>query len=524
MQIFGAATRVVLSLMRLEEQDFGEEAQNNQKFVLVVFYILALAEALIFLLEMGYWTWKIQHEKLFMQVIKELEFGPLCIVFLRLFFFDAYSKCISGSIFDELTMDPISFAGKLFDSNSLNNQVIGAKILQQFVEDKRFSVETLYKIESSYPLIRQMFKVLIRRYPEEKDKWHSVSHVIAKLTSQNVQSVVAIPKAVESIASMLQTRELTLYGLSILKHIAGNHDGCQMIQNKQNLLARIIDLTLLCNEQPPESHIKEVRRALKVLKNLVTATGETGRALQRDISESKFFMSKVQISLKCGSDHLKILLLGLEILVRLGKNEEVEKKKLLITLEIFFLSNEKICNQTGELLELGLYDNKYMRMLQEKDDVLKRLVAALGNPVLRVNAIRILVVLLGHSDLWSFDEIQIVAEKMPMVWEAIMKEKEDEKLLEASIVLAMQILKFKKVKVNPNEIEIVENEDFVRRLVEIFRISDNPNSEDPQMKIFMIRLIFSVADYGSKYIKLFMKLKIETKYLEFLKLLKFYLG
>ncbi|KAL5684025.1 hypothetical protein ACJX0J_010410, partial [Zea mays] len=62
LQVLSAFACVALSLMRLWKHEFG--SGGNMWPALLLFYTLALLEALLFLLEQAYWTWKFSFCKL----------------------------------------------------------------------------------------------------------------------------------------------------------------------------------------------------------------------------------------------------------------------------------------------------------------------------------------------------------------------------------------------------------------------------------------------------------------------------
>ena len=134
LQLASATACVVLSLTKLVKQNFGEiekgdTDKRNRKSALIIFYSLALAEALLFLMEKAYWEWKVTYKKLLDRINEECQLGPTGIISVRRFFYDSYSKCVNGSIFDGLKMDFVSFAMELMMSDSSDEQLIVMKIL-----------------------------------------------------------------------------------------------------------------------------------------------------------------------------------------------------------------------------------------------------------------------------------------------------------------------------------------------------------------------------------------------------------
>ncbi|KAK9733703.1 hypothetical protein RND81_04G085900 [Saponaria officinalis] len=131
LQIVAAITSVVLSLMKITRRNFGEIEKSdtdkrNRKAALLIFYGLALAEASLFLLEKIYWELKVIYCKILEKVNEECELGPYGMVSIRRFFYDAYSRCVEGSVFNGLKMDMVSFAIELLSSESPDEQLMGA--------------------------------------------------------------------------------------------------------------------------------------------------------------------------------------------------------------------------------------------------------------------------------------------------------------------------------------------------------------------------------------------------------------
>lgn len=90
LQLLSASTCVVLSMDRLIRQHFGQiagsEEKKNRRPALNIFYGLALAEALLFLLEKAYWQWKIVAGKLLTEVNEEYGFDESELPTVRRFF------------------------------------------------------------------------------------------------------------------------------------------------------------------------------------------------------------------------------------------------------------------------------------------------------------------------------------------------------------------------------------------------------------------------------------------------------
>ncbi|KAM0948599.1 putative armadillo-like helical protein [Dioscorea sansibarensis] len=347
LQLFSASACVVLSLMRLVQQDFGDvdSDSKNRKSALNIFYALAFAEAFMFLLEKAYWEWKVSHCRILEEVNQECDLGAKGMISIKRFFYDSYSKCVNGSIFDGLRMDLVTFAEELLASSSRDEQLIGANILVKFATNPEFSDETLRKLGTSMPAMERLLEMLNWKSKEEEELRLSAAVITSKLASkkQNALRVAGIPGAMESISSLLYTGQgvsskpdevcrkciivdrsncefsvFNLYGLLIFKKLASDHDNCGKIGNTRGLLAKIIDFTstgewLFGNNSASETQIRAVKRALQVMKMLSNTTGNTGKNLRREIAEIVFTISNIREILQFGEKHSELQKLGIEV-------------------------------------------------------------------------------------------------------------------------------------------------------------------------------------------------------------------
>ncbi|KAJ6771039.1 ARMADILLO-TYPE FOLD PROTEIN-RELATED [Salix koriyanagi] len=317
-----------------------------------------LTQALLFLMERAYWQWKAGYCKLLEEVSRECDLGLSGMVSIRRFFYDAYSRCLEGSIFDGLKMNMVTFAMDLLASNSPDEQLIGATILRQFVMNPQFSDDTLQNIGTNISVIDRLVEVLNWKDPQEEDIRRSAAEILSKLAGkkQNSLRVAGIPGSLESISSLLQTSrsysttadeigEKTVIcdhahygfwtfnhlGLVILKKLARDHDNRGKIGNTRGLLPKIIDFThveerLLRDENVTPSQILTVKRSLQLVKILASTTGATGTNLRREISEIVFTISNIRDILRHGEKHPNLQKLGIEILTSLALEEDATER------------------------------------------------------------------------------------------------------------------------------------------------------------------------------------------------------
>jgi len=463
LQLFSATACVVLSSMKLIKHNYGEVAKGdtdrrNRESALNIFYNLALAEALLFLMEKTYWEWKISYCKLLDEVNRECELGPSGVVSIRRFFYDAYSRCVNGSIFDGLKMDIVCFAMDLLASNSPDEQLIGARILRQFAVSERFSDDTLQKLGISISVVERLVEMLNWTDHKEEEIRLSAAEILSALAGkkQNSLRIAGIPGAMESISSLLQSNRNCIpaadeigekkivfdhpnygywtfnhLGLLLLKKLARDHDNCGKIGNTRGLLPKIIDLThaeerLLKNENVTPSQILTVKRSLQLVKMLASTTGTNGKHLRREISEIVFTISNIRDILMHGEKHPLLQKLSIEILTSLALEEEATERiggtggVLKELFNLFFkdciAENQKdVTTVAGEALAMLALESKSNCHRISKLKVLERLIEALNIPMLRVNAARILRNLCTYSGSECFTRLRGVTAAAPTV-------------------------------------------------------------------------------------------------------------
>ncbi|CAL9179398.1 unnamed protein product [Musa hybrid cultivar] len=561
LQLLAASACVSLSLMRLVDQDFGQlrpddPDKKNRKAALDIFYSLALAEALLFLAEKAYWEWKVSYRLLLEEVNRECHFGDAGMVSIKRFFYDAYSKCVEGSIFDGLKMDLVTFAEELLGSSSRDEQLIGARILLKFSTSHRFADATLRKIGTSTPVIERLIEMLNWKNPAEEEIRRSAAVIVSKLAGkkQNALRVAGISGVMESISSLLYTGQsnsnsgpdeashlcgaaaaaadhanygfsvFNLLGLLILKKLAKDHDNCGKIGNTRGLLAKIIGFTsdgetLGRRESATESQVKAVKRSLQVVKMLASTTGQTGKLLRQEISEIVFTVSNIRGILQYGENHTVIQKLGIEILTSLAMDEEA-RERIGVTggmikelLRIFFMQQQNAVKvEAGEALAMLALDSKAncCRILKEMN-VVGRLAEALHDPVLRINASRILRNLCKHAGHEYLFCLRGVTAAIGTVVKAITTA--EVKLLEVSLGLAAQVLRFMDAEEFAMQMEQlgIREEEFAETLVRVLQRYHYPSVKVPRMRRFVIEIAMWMMNCDTKCIRVFSDLGMEKE-------------
>ncbi|XP_042475050.1 uncharacterized protein LOC122057114 [Macadamia integrifolia] len=558
-QLLSSLACIALSVLRLVQLNHANSIEpspdnRNHKSALIVFYGLALAESFISLLEKAYWEWTIMYRKLLEEVNKDCELGSSGMISIKRFFYDAYSNCINGSIFDGLKLDLVSFATELLASGSSDEQLIGARILQKFSTNSQFSDDTLQKIGTSISVIERLVEMLYWKNPQEAEIRQAAAVIVSKLAGkkQNSLRVAGISGAMESISSLLYTQrgsdgasdeivekkivydrenyEFSAFnqlGLTILKKLARDHDNCEKIGNTRGLLPKIIDFThtgesLLRNSHDRDSRMLAVKRSLQALKLLARTSGTAGKHLRQEIVEIVFTVSNIREILKHGEKYPMLQILGIEILTSLAFEEEAREKIgntggiIKELLRIFFLEqNSEDQNHVrvaaGEAITmLALESNtNCSRILNQ--EVLTKLVGALKDPLLRINSARILRNLYNYAGHDCFVQLNGVSAAAPIVLKAIMSE--EYKVQEVMLGLAIQVFRF----TTPQETSSAFNQTGIdegvlaMKLLKILKFYQNPSAKVPRMRRFVIELAIWMMTNNKETVQTFKVLGMEEE-------------
>nr|CAD1829231.1 unnamed protein product [Ananas comosus var. bracteatus] len=426
-------------------------------------------------------------------------------------------------------MDLVTYAEELLDSDLSDEQLDGAQILQNFVESDDYAFDTLRKIGTSRKVMERLIEMLNWKNLAEEDIRRCAAEIVKMLAGkkQNMLRVAGIPGSMESVSSLLHTERSTterssrtdqsstttaeetnydfssfnLLALQILTKLANNHDNSGKIGNTRGLLSKVIELAnasqyLLTNEHATESQIKTVRKALQVIKMLASTTGNTGKMLREVILDNVFAVSHMRRILQYGESHMDLQRLAIEILTNLAM-DEASKERIMtaggiikLLLSIFMkpgIENQNsVSEEAGEgLAMLSLENQNNCALILREKGVVKKLISALSNQVLQLNASRILRNLCAYSRAESSNRLNGVIEAMPTVLKATMTQ--TDKLLEVSLGLTVQICKLLGPEDFAQEFEKADYTEtgFVEKLIQILK----QYNKHPEVKVPRIRSV-----------------------------------
>uniref|UniRef100_A0A0D9VPH4 Uncharacterized protein n=1 Tax=Leersia perrieri TaxID=77586 RepID=A0A0D9VPH4_9ORYZ len=542
MQLLSASACVALSLVRLFHQRcYGgsEDARTNRSSALDIFYGLALAEALLFLVEKGLWQWRVGHRRLLERVAEECHlagaFGGEVAV--RRFFYDSYSRCLNGSIFDALHMDLVSYADDLLTAGSHDEQRLGASVLVALAESDRFADSTLRRIGTSAPVTERLIEMLSWKNASENGVRRSAAVVVSMLTEGklNALRVTGIPGAIESVASLLYADldELNLLGLSILNKLAHDHDICDKIGKTKGLLDKIISYLSIAASSPAttttDTRLMAVKQSLRVVKRLASTTGTTGKLLRRELADVVFTVSNIRdvLQRRDGKARAELHQLAIEILTSLAMDEEAREMigrtgGVVSELVAMFLPSpatateavsDAVRVEAGEALAMLALDSRRNsgEIMAACGGRVDRLVDALSDHVVIIGAARILRNLCTYAgDEWH-PSLKGVTAGATKVVRTIMAEKGNPKVLNIFLALAAQMLRF----MEPGELAAslatasVTDAAMAKAMVQVLREYGTPSMVVPRIRRYTIELAVAMMRSDERYAALFVEVGME---------------
>ncbi|CAL4923265.1 unnamed protein product [Urochloa decumbens] len=482
----------------LAAADFGDDAdaRTNRGPALGIFYGLALAEALLFLAEKAAWEWEVTHGRLLERVAAECRLtGAPGLAAVRRFFYDAYSRCVEGSVLDGLRMDLVSFAEDLLVAGSIDEQRIGARILASVVRDD----DALRRVGTSAAVVERLVEMMTWNGAAERV---AVAFVVSKLAGKkrNALRVAAVPGAVESVSSLLHAadEECNLLGLLIIKKLARDHDNCSRIGNARGLLDKIVDFSALSPDTVvTASRAKAVQRSLQV-------------------AEIVFTVNNIRAVLR-HAPSAGLRRLGAEVLTRLAMDADARERigatggVVAILLDMFLRAGGSegevdadagaASAEAGDALAMLALESprNCERILRAGCDggasTVDRLVDALEDAAVGVGAGRILTNLCAYAGggEW-FPQLRRATRGAAAALRGVMAVNSESKPLEVSLGLAAQLVRL----MGPGELAHhlagagVTEAGLVGRLVAVLAAHACPSTRAPRIRRFAVELAIAL--------------------------------
>ncbi|KAL3680214.1 hypothetical protein R1sor_023170 [Riccia sorocarpa] len=384
-QLLSAMMCIALAIWRLWSQDFFHIVDIDQPKLpnllvsMNVFYILSAVEAGLFLVERSYWEYKIRVQQLLQSVNEDAELRPENYEAVKQFFYDVYSKCLEGSVFDGLKMDLVSFGISWLQADDFKQQLGGARLLNGIVSDDEsnrrtdhFADECLRRIGTTPGIIERLVEMLSWNSIHEQPLLTEVAAIICRLVvyNRNCSRIVAIPGSIEGITNLLVPREwpnpknnlhcleqtkayleLRLNGLRILKYLCKDHKNCLRIGEAKGLLSILIFFVEVRNKRAFEVsgkdfgsrkgngrdsskdpdqdkdffsyRLKKYKKSLQVISLLAATTNTSGKILRSRIAAVVSGLKNLRDMIQFGNSQPVLQRLSVEILFHLAMDSAV---------------------------------------------------------------------------------------------------------------------------------------------------------------------------------------------------------
>uniref|UniRef100_A0A0E0JJM2 UNC-45/Cro1/She4 central domain-containing protein n=1 Tax=Oryza punctata TaxID=4537 RepID=A0A0E0JJM2_ORYPU len=262
-----------------------------------------------------------------------------------------------------VSMNLVTFAKELVHTDSIEDQLIGFRILEHILRcNKMYQRMARKKIRASPGIIQMaVHKLGSKRDTDEDARGHAALVLLELAPDLQVDS---FPGVLTAISSLLGTKkeditsgsfssptkvskEFQLLGLQILEKLADNPENCAKVNDaKDHLIPRVIHHTsCIGGRMDCEIDMEIVHTSLKTLHKLVTTAGEAADELRRQVSKDPRFMEnirKIIIGHTEGEPQLLVQATGILALLALDcmARNEIKRSRGIIQKLISFLAGE----------------------------------------------------------------------------------------------------------------------------------------------------------------------------------------
>uniref|UniRef100_A0A0E0JJM5 BLE2 protein n=1 Tax=Oryza punctata TaxID=4537 RepID=A0A0E0JJM5_ORYPU len=360
-QLAAVISTMIISSLRLKRQDYVDPIyqhsydHKNIRWSLNIFYALALSQSIVYFLTVIMASPLVR----IVQVSKRYKIVIWGLLPLARYVEECFLKCVNGNLRGAVSMDLVSFAKELVSSDSIDNQLMGFRILDHLLRSK-YKWRVLKKIRASIGTIQMAVHMLSLKIGKDTDtRGHAACVLLELAPDLQVESFPGILPAVSSLLStnkgatnsescsnpITVMKEFKLLGVQILEKLVDDQDNCTQVKDAKGLIPKIIELTregrLDC-----KLDFEIVHSSLKALLKLVSTTGEAGEELRRQVSGNFHIMEVIKKILtdRTEGQQADLLVQATGILAFLAVDDigrkEIRSSRLIVRMLISFLEGE----------------------------------------------------------------------------------------------------------------------------------------------------------------------------------------
>ncbi|KAL3680521.1 hypothetical protein R1sor_023477 [Riccia sorocarpa] len=356
-QLASAIICLILSGWRVSKQDYNpsgtppDQTPVNLYLSVNIFYALALTEATLFLVERGYWEWKLSVHNILAEVSERCGLGGDNQELTKQFFYEVYSKCIDGSVFDGLDMDFVEYSLNLLQSDNPFEQLGGAGILRRIIDQyDGFAADALRRIETTTGVIERLVKMLSWRGPNQDEIRREVATLICRVArySKNCFRIAAVPGSMEGFVSLLKCSEptnekataddqfisnysltLRLDGLRILVALSKDSSNLLKIGETRGLVPVLVSFISVKDrlrfKKLEGIELKIFKKSMRLLALLAAARNVSGNNLRTVIARVVSCIANLRDILEEGDSFPQLQWMALEILTNLALDDTIRR-------------------------------------------------------------------------------------------------------------------------------------------------------------------------------------------------------
>jgi hypothetical protein len=445
-----------ISLWRLVQHDYGNADGDinkaNLKAAMDALYLIALVQGLLFFYRLTYVS---AGRKIVKKVAEEYEFGDQAQTSVANYLRETRIGCEKDPSFAN-GRNLVTYTVGLMKSESSGCFLSGARILGMLLwQSTPLGQLTLIKqlligssASSSHHLLQKLLRVLDSRSPYDRETREHAARIVAHLAGDI--RLEQFPRGIQCISSLIETfeeyrllepylqrgwlveryeqdwqqeaqylltsdsddyylenayKELLLQGLLIIRKLAADENNCRVMSSTKGLLRKIMAPVTsdLLHHIDHGAWSDIVEKSLKVMRQLGSCPGETGRKLRREISNNKEAISTMERILQCDKCEAELQKQAMGILTQLSMDSKSRKEFIQMLVDIFTDDNKYNTRMlAGEALAMlsfegGIHATIILQVTGNFVGSLIKILLNAKNKTYRIRAAEILQHLCSHG-------------------------------------------------------------------------------------------------------------------------------